>query len=74
MESYPISTMSAGIILAMGSVLAMAIITTSLRISYKEGKLNITYGGENISGNAVEIVKAVIGAIPETIKNILPIK
>ena len=72
MESYPINTMDAGIILALGSVMLMAIVSTSLKVEYKEGNLSISYDSSNISDNAVEMVKAVVTKIPETLKNILP--
>lgn len=74
MKSNQTHKMAAGVILAIGSVLVMTIVSTSLKVEYKEGKLNISYDSSNISNNAVEMVKAVMTKIPESIKNILPIK
>lgn len=71
MEAYKINTMDAGVILALGSVLVTTIISTSLKIEYKNGKLSINYDSSNISDNAVELVKTVLTKIPESIKNVI---
>lgn len=71
MESYSIHAMAAGVILALGSVILMTIVSTSLKVEFKEGKLSISYDSSNISDNAVEMVKAVTSKIPESLKNIL---
>ncbi len=71
MESYQINTMAAGIILAIGSVILMTIVSTSLKVEYIEGKLSVSYKSGNISNNAVEMVKSVMTNIPESIKSIL---
>lgn len=71
LESNPINTMAAGVILAIGSVILMTIVSTSLKIELKDGNLNISYDTGNISNNAVEMVKAVLNKIPESINGIL---
>lgn len=71
MENYKIYTMDAGVILALGSVLVTTIISTSLKIEYKNGKLAISYDSSNISGNAVELVKTVLTKIPESIQKVI---
>ena len=71
MKSDQAHTMGGGAILAIGSVLVMTIVSSSLKIEYKEGNLSISYDSSNISNNAVEMVKAVMTKIPESIKNII---
>jgi len=70
LESHKIRTMDAGVILAIGSVLVTTIVSSSLKINYKNGKLTISYDSSNISNNAVEMVKAVLTKFPESIKDI----
>ena len=71
LESNPINTMAAGVILAIGSVILMTIVSTSLKVEFKDGKLSISYDTSNISDNAVEMVKTVMTKIPESINSIL---
>ncbi|WP_319503378.1 hypothetical protein [uncultured Draconibacterium sp.] len=70
MDSNPIKAMAAGTILAFGAVLLVTIVSTSLKVEVKDGKTSISYSSSNISDNAVEIVKAVMGKVPETIQHI----
>ena len=70
METYQIHTMDAGVILAIGSVLVTTIVSSSLKVGYKDGKLSISYGTENISDNAVKMVKTVLSQLSESIKSI----
>jgi hypothetical protein len=70
-ESNDIHTMAAGTILAIGAVITMTLISTSLKVSYNEGKWKISYDSKNISSNAVEIVKAVMDKIPDTLAHII---
>ena len=70
-ESNNIHTMAAGTILAIGTVIIMTLVSTSLKVSYKNGKLDINYDSDNISNNAVEMVKAVMGKIPDSLAHII---
>lgn len=70
METHRIHTMDAGVILAVGSVLVMSIVSSSLKVAYTDGKLSVNYDSSNISNNAVEMVKTVLTKLPESIKSI----
>ncbi len=70
MESHQIHTLDAGVILALGSVLVTTIVSSSLKVEFKNGKLSIDYDSSNISNNAVDLVKAVLTKLPESIKSI----
>ena len=71
MKSDQDHTMGGGAILAIGSVLVMTIVSSSLKIEYKDGKLYINYDSSNISDNAVEIVKTIMNKIPGSIKSLI---
>lgn len=70
MKTHQLHTMDAGIILAIGSVLVSTIVASSLKVKFKDGKLSIDYRSENISSNAVEMVKTVLTKIPESFKEL----
>jgi hypothetical protein len=59
--------MAAGVILALGSVLVMTIISSSIKVEFKNGKFSFSYDSAG-SKNAVSLVKAVLSGIPDTIK------
>jgi hypothetical protein len=62
-------TLAAGAILALGSVLVMTIVSSSIKIEIKDGKFSFKYDSAG-SKNAVSLVKAVLSGIPDTIKMI----
>ena len=70
LESNDLHQMAAGAILAIGTVIVMTLVSTSLKVSYKDGKWAMSYDSKNISGNAVEMVKAVMGKIPDSLAHI----
>lgn len=71
MASNDINTMAAGAILAVGAVILMTVVSTSLKVKYDGGEWTVDYDSQNISDNAVEIVKTVLDKIPNSIKNIM---
>ena len=71
LESDKINTMSAGAIVPLASILLMTIVSTSLKVEYKDGKFSMSYGTIHISDNAVKIVNAVLDKIPNSIKSLL---
>ena len=48
----------------------MTIVSSSLKVEYKNGKISVNYDSSNISNNAVGLVKAVLTKSPESIKSI----
>lgn len=73
-ESFDFTAMAAGTILAVGTVLLMTIVSTSVKVEIKDGKKSFSYTSENISKNAVELVKAVLSNIPVSLKKLVSAK
>lgn len=74
METFDFTAMAAGTILALGTVLLMTIVSTSVKFEIKDGKKSFSYSSENISKNAVELVKAVLSNIPVSLKKLVSAK
>lgn len=71
MASNDIHKMAAGAILAVGAVILLTVVSTSLKVKFEKGEWIVDYDSQNISDNAVEIVKAVMDKIPNSIKNVM---
>ncbi len=59
--------MMAGTILAVGSVLFMTIVASSIKAEFKDGRFSFSYDSAGCK-NTVELIKAVLSGLTKTIK------
>lgn len=62
--------MAAGVILAVGAVIVATIVASSIKTEIIDGKVRLIYNSEGAK-NTVDLVKALITGIPETLKSLV---
>jgi hypothetical protein len=70
LEQYVDKEQAAGTILAMGSVISMVLITTSVKLERKNGEWGFSYDSSNISDNSIKLIKMLLATIPESVKKL----
>ena len=62
--------MAAGVILAVGAVIVATIVASSIKAEIIDGKVRFTYDSKGAK-NTVDLVKALLTGIPETLKSLV---